>query len=126
MQHIAACRVCDRERMTTRFAPALLLAAGAVTAACGGDDSAKPSPDASPTPMIDAAAPMIDSGVNLRQQSIELAGVANGLYWDATANTLYLTDGDNNAFLSYTDAGGFKTIATLPTEPTAANPGGIA
>lgn len=91
-------------------------------AACGDDGSANhATPDAAT--QLDASVP--DSGTDVRHQSIELAGGANGLYWDDAAQTLFLTDDSANTFLKYTDAAGVQTVATLPAA-AGSNPGGIA
>ncbi|HEX4423241.1 MAG TPA: hypothetical protein VH165_35265 [Kofleriaceae bacterium] len=96
----------------------------AAIAACGDDGGNKAKPDAA-TPTIDAATPVIDAAVDLTHQSIELAGGANGLYWDDAAHTLYLTDENANTLLTYTDAAGIATVTALPVEASGSNPGGI-
>jgi hypothetical protein len=48
----------------------------------------------------------------------------NGLYWDANSSTLYIADNLNDAVLTWTDADGFKTLASLPG-PTGNELGGL-
>ncbi len=99
-----------------------VLASLLLLAACGDDHS---SNHADAGQQVDALVPP-DTGTNYRMQSIELAGGANGLYWDDATQTLFLTDDNANTFLKYTDAGRVQTLAPLPTEAAGSNPGGIA
>lgn len=89
-------------------------------AACG-DDANSQTPDAAV--VVDAST--VDAP-DLRTQSLELAGAANGLHWDATAKTLYLTDSNANALLRYTDAKGIERVTALPVLASGSNPGAIA
>ena len=41
----------------------------------------------------------------------------NGLYWDATSNTLYIADQEGNQILTWTDAGGFGAAIALTSAP---------
>jgi sugar lactone lactonase YvrE len=103
-----------------------VLASLLLLAACGDDGGSNhATPDAG-QPQIDASVPQDTTGTDLRNQSIELAGGANGVFWDDATKTLYLTDDTANTFLKYTDAGGVQTVATLPTLTGGSNPGGIA
>jgi hypothetical protein len=48
----------------------------------------------------------------------------NGMLWDAKSSTLYIADNLNDAVLTWTDDGGFKTLVTLPG-PTGNEVGGL-
>jgi hypothetical protein len=48
----------------------------------------------------------------------------NGVFWDAKSSTLYIADNLNDAVLTWTDAGGFKTLVSLPG-PTGNDVGGL-
>jgi len=96
--------------------------------ACG--DNGNNSNPADATKAVDAAGSgQHDAGGSgiTTMASIPLPAEANGLYWDATSSTLYLTQkftGSGNAFEKWTDAGGLATVASLDGI-TAVNPGGI-
>ena len=44
-----------------------------------------------------------------------LPGNGNSVYWDDTAQALYLTDDTHATLVKWTDAGGFTTFGTFPT-----------
>jgi hypothetical protein len=46
--------------------------------------------------------------------TIDLPGDGNGLVWDATSATLYITDDTHNQLLAWTDARGFVAVAAFP------------
>ena len=64
-------------------------------------------------PVTPVAAPVTPAPATLRRD-IPLPGDANGIYWDATDHTLYLTDATHDTLIAWTDANGFATIAALP------------
>src|SRR5262249_34689818 len=49
--------------------------------------------------------------------SIPIDGDANGLWWDAAANKLYIADDDNNRILEWSDGSGPTKLAELPKAP---------
>nr|HEX4317060.1 hypothetical protein [Kofleriaceae bacterium] len=101
-----------------------------VALGCGGDnnnnkaDAAK-GLDAKP---IDGAGGQDGSGsgssapVNV---SMNLTGGANGLWWDAATNTLFLTDSEADTLVKYTDAGGLAVVATLPPDANGISLGNV-
>jgi hypothetical protein len=101
---------------------ALVLAAG-----CGSNSSS--TVDA---PRAIDAAKQIDATVfdappdgTPNDQIISLAGGANALLWDAASSTLFLTNGNADTLLKYTDANGIQTVATLPPETAGISLGGM-
>jgi len=48
----------------------------------------------------------------------------NGIFWDATTGALYIADNLNDAVLTWTDKGGFKTLVSLPG-PSGNDVGGL-
>lgn len=56
----------------------------------------------------------------------ELAGPANGVFWDNTAKILYFTDSNAGKLMTFTDAGGVQVAGDLPADALGINPGGIA
>ena len=54
------------------------------------------------------------SNVDRGPTSVPVDGDPNGLFWDATTNTLLIADNDNNRVLQWTDAGGVGLLADLP------------
>ncbi len=103
----------------------LMLALG--VAACGDN---KAAPDAhihiDADDMPDAPAPIDAANPDVR---ISLgSGGADGLLWDGSASTLYLTDSNADTLLKYTDASGIITADTLPAPgntQTVVDPGGM-
>lgn len=82
---------------------------------------ANPDP-ASPTPSPSAAdAGFTDGGttppkaVERGPIRLEIEGDANGLWWDDTAQVLYVADDNGNRILKWTDDDGFSLVADLPT-----------
>lgn len=47
-------------------------------------------------------------------RTIELAGPANGLLWDGASSTLFLTNGDTNQLMKFTDADGAAMVSQFP------------
>jgi sugar lactone lactonase YvrE len=77
----------------------------ALTAACSSSQPVTPvATPVTPAPTQGSAA----------RRDIPLPGDANGIYWDASDHTLYLTDVTHDALIAWTDANGFATIAELP------------
>jgi sugar lactone lactonase YvrE len=95
------------------------LALGLLAGACT-NGTTMPGSDAA----TDAAAraDATDSAAVPTTASIALDGDPNGLYWNATSNTLYIADNANNRILTYTDAAGVSTYADLPAA-SASGPG---
>jgi hypothetical protein len=60
-----------------------------------------------------------------QQTVITLNGGANALWWDAATSTLFLTDNNADALISWTPANGLQTVATLPAETAGVSLGGI-
>jgi hypothetical protein len=56
---------------------------------------------------------------------LNLTGGANGLLWNATTSTLYLTDSNADTFVEYTDAGGLHALGTLPPDPSGVSLGNV-
>jgi hypothetical protein len=59
------------------------------------------------------------------ETAIVLPGGANALWWDAAAATLYLTDSNASALMTWTDAGGFQLASAVPAGPAGVSLGGI-
>ena len=95
---------------------------GLMTVAACGDDKTAASVDA-PRP-IDAPADVAHDGPDLTTQTIELAGAANGAFWDDAQHALFFTDEDAAKLMVYTDVAGVQPVMTLPTAPSYI-PGGI-
>jgi DNA-binding beta-propeller fold protein YncE len=73
--------------------------------------------------MPDSGMPAGDSGTPAtRMLQLQIDGDPNGLYWDATAQRLYLADDNNNRILLWTDAAGVQPFAALPAT-TDSSPG---
>ena len=90
--------------MRALFVPVLIVGA----ASCG-DNKDGPIDSATPdtTTLIDAAIDAIPVDAPDPRNATYLLGnsnSANGIYWDATAKKLYLTESNANALLSWTDA----------------------
>jgi len=71
-----------------------------------------------------AAAPASPAGV-ATDLAIPLSGGANALLWDAARSTLYLTDNDTSALMTWTDAAGLQVAAPLPADAAGVSLGGI-
>jgi hypothetical protein len=89
-------------------------------AACGGGaaPAASTTPSAPVAPAPAAPAPVVD-------KDVELAGGANALWWDAAAKTLYLTDNNADALMTWTDDAGLAQVAALPPGAAGISLGGI-
>lgn len=74
---------------------------------------ARPAP-----PAAEAAVPPADA-------AIPLDGGANALWWDAASSTLYLTDSNASAVMTWTDAGGLQVATTLPAVESGVSLGGL-
>lgn len=94
-------------------------------AACGGGTQQT---------MVDARAvvdtpPAVDAppdGPDPRgPMTVDLAGGANSVLWDAASSTLYLTDNNANTLVRWTDAGGLQTVGTFPAGPAGVNLGDL-
>lgn len=57
-----------------------------------------------------------------RLRGIELPGDTNGVSWDPTTATLYLTDETHAQLVAWTERGGFHTVAAFPAH---ARPGSV-
>jgi sugar lactone lactonase YvrE len=75
-----------------------------VVCGCSG-----PTPAATERPPIEAKVPTTS-----RYPSVDLPGDGNGVYWDAKASALYLTDDTHDQLVRWTDRGGFEVFAALP------------
>ncbi|HWU87183.1 MAG TPA: hypothetical protein VN253_07910 [Kofleriaceae bacterium] len=82
-------------------------------AACGDNHNAK---DDAPPPADAARDAAIDSGPDPRgPATFMLAGGANALLWDSATSTLYLTDNNADALLTWTGATtGVQQVGTFP------------
>jgi hypothetical protein len=141
--------------MTVRrvlFALLSLSSAGAIAAACGGDDNINPIDAGQDTTASDAPgqtdtggggndaqsdtsqsetggdaapdAPPVDRGPT----TIPFAGDPNGLYWDyGVGAALYIADSTNNKIVKWVDGAGFSDAAKLPDVPDSGDPtlGGV-
>ncbi|NVJ23858.1 MULTISPECIES: YncE family protein [Myxococcus] len=60
-----------------------------------------------------------DSGTQVDRgpRAIPLEGDPNGLFWDATTQTLYIADDQNHRLLKYRDGEGVSVAAALPDAP---------
>lgn len=60
-----------------------------------------------------------DSGTQVERgpRAIPLEGDPNGLFWDATTQTLYIADDQNHRLLKYRDGEGVSVAATLTDAP---------
>jgi hypothetical protein len=50
-------------------------------------------------------------------RALTVDGDPNGLWWDDSAQTLFVTDDDGNRILTWTDAAGFAPLVNLPAAP---------
>lgn len=57
--------------------------------------------------------------------TVALSGGANALWWDAGSATLYLTDSNTSALLTWTDADGIREASSLPADPAGVSLGGL-
>jgi hypothetical protein len=105
--------LCDASGMRRLLAIAVLASGCAAQPARGTD---RPAPPAAPV----VPAPNVPADV-----TIPLSGGANALWWDAASSTLYLTDGNASAVMTWTDGGGLQTAATLPAGSAGVSLGGI-
>jgi len=95
------------------------LAVGLLSGACKCSNSSPAGSDAS----TDAAPTDTAADVAVpTTASISMPGDPNGLYWNATSNTLYIADNANNRIVTYTDAAGITPYASLPAA-SASGPG---
>jgi len=79
----------------------------------GGEQPARPVP-----PPTEAAKPPADI-------ALSLPGGGNALWWDAAGATLYLTDSNASALMTWTDAGGLQAASALPAGAAGVSLGGI-
>jgi hypothetical protein len=86
---------------------------GCATPPAGAGGAARPE-----TPH--AAAPAVPADV-----AISLPGGANALWWDAASSTLYFTDSNASALMTWTDAGGLHVETELPAAAAGVSLGGI-
>lgn len=89
---------------------------GCATPPSGPGGAARPEApraEAQPAPAVPADA------------TISLPGGANALWWDAASSTLYLTDSNASALMTWSDAGGLHVETELPAEPAGVSLGGI-
>lgn len=95
---------------------AILASAASVAAAAG----AGCSPSTTQQPPVEPSVKPHPPGwvpPATQAKTIDLPGDANGCVWDAASSTLYLTDNTHDQIIAWTDAGGFKPVATLPPMP---------
>ncbi|HEX7839075.1 MAG TPA: hypothetical protein VF469_16470 [Kofleriaceae bacterium] len=57
--------------------------------------------------------------------AITLDGGANALWWDAASSTLYLTDSNASAVMTWSDADGLQVAGALPADEAGVSLGGI-
>jgi hypothetical protein len=91
----------------------------AALAACGASSS-HPKDAANADAHADSPSPDAPA-----ETVVTLNGGANALWWDAASSTLYLTDNNADALISWTPAAGLQTVATLPTATAGISLGGI-
>src|SRR5262245_65699515 len=94
---------CSRgvQRRSMRWLLAIAVC-GCAAGPTGGEQPVRPVP-----PPAEAAKPSAAT-------AIPLPGGANALWWDAAAATLYLTDSNTSAVMTWTDGGGFQLASALP------------
>jgi hypothetical protein len=81
-------------------ARSLLVSLLVFASACGGSSAAH----------SDGGGTTIQTGPT----SLAFAGDPEGLWWDAASSKLYIADQESNTIVTWTDAGGFVTLSTLP------------
>src|SRR5690242_21062226 len=78
------------------------------------------------SPGVPPAAPSsAPSSPSAREATIALPGGANALWWDAGAATLYLTDSNTSAVVTWTDKSGLAPAGALPASESGVSLGGI-
>lgn len=98
----------------------------AALAACGGSSShSVDAPTSIDSHAIDAHPDTAPSPDAPTETVVTLTGGANALLWDAATSTLYLTDNNADALLTWTSAGGVASVAPLPAETAGISLGGI-
>lgn len=80
----------------------VVVAVGVAISACGSD---------SPSGPVDAGPPKTNA-------SLPIDGDPSGLFWDDSSSTLFIADDANARVMTFRDATGFATYATLPTGGT--------
>ena len=96
-----------------------VLVVAVLLAACGDNLAARP--DSRTDTPIDMPSIDTPSGVT----TLDLTGVAYGLYWDAAASALYITNDTANRLDRWTEANGVVAFGTFPTLAVANVLGGI-
>ncbi len=86
---------------------------GCATPPAGAGGAARPEAPRAAAPAVPADA------------TISLPGGANALWWDAASSTLYLTDSNASALMTWTDAGGLHVETVLPADQAGVSLGGI-
>ncbi|MCP3063261.1 hypothetical protein LXT21_31235 [Myxococcus sp. K38C18041901] len=69
--------------------------------------------DSTPTPLSPDAGSQVDRG----PRAIPLEGDPNGMFWDATTQTLFIGDDQNHRILKYRDGEGISVAATWADAP---------
>jgi hypothetical protein len=96
---------------------------GCATPPAGAGGAARPEAPRAEAPRAEAsrpAAPAVPPDA-----AVALPGGANALWWDAASSTLYLTDSNTSALLTWSDAGGLRVETALPASPAGVSLGGI-
>jgi len=114
-----------------------LSSAGAIAAACGGDDNINPIDAGQDTTASDAPVQNDTGGGNDAQPdaagdaakvdrgptTMPFAGDPNGLYWDYGGSpALYIADSVNDKIVKWADGAGFSDAAILPPAPDSGDP----
>lgn len=86
------------------------IAAACLLALSACDGTTTPSADAGPRADGGDASVMVDRG----PRTMAIDGDPNGLWWEASEQTLYIADDNGNRILRWTDAAGFSLVANLP------------
>lgn len=98
------------------WAPLLALALAAACGSCGDNRSDEPGPGADAAPPEDP---------RRGPTTVNLPGSANALAWDAATRTLLFTDNNTTSLVSWSDAGGVKTVAPFPPQTAGASLGDV-
>jgi hypothetical protein len=72
-----------------------------------------------------AGAPRPVEPAPAKDVDVALAGGANALWWDAATSTLYLTDSNTSALVTWTERGGLQSVAAVPAGTAGVSLGGI-
>lgn len=73
-----------------------------------------------PKPVEPASAP-----APVKDLDVALSGGANALWWDAATGTLYLSDSNTSALVTWTERGGLQSVAAVPAGTAGVSLGGI-